>query len=1317
MKHRLFIILTLSAILISSIATWGQNISLYSLTTNEGLSHIKVNDVYTDEYGMIWAGTDYGLNRYDGHSVEVFLNDRENPYSIPHNRITRITGDGNGHIWVACPSGLIELNLNTYRFRNINKGSINSIYYDYLSKSIYASKGRKIFRQTEDKKFVEAADVGVPSHITDFVIVGDEMYVGTSGNGIWKVNQTNKSIVCLASSIKVTRMFLDSQSNVWAGSWQDGIIRIDKDNNITSFKHDSRAEDSLQSDFVRDICEDGKGRIWIGTDLGLACFNPSTGTFSHHYHNDYSSKNNPFSIWCLTKDGQDNIWFGTYFNGLQWFNPDYGVYTWYKPSAVEGEGLSHPIVGCIEEDIHGNLYVATEGGGVNYLNRKTGKITWITKEKNSLTSDNIQSLYYDKKKNLLWIGTHLGGLNCLDIRSGKARQCFPDKRTKSPVNQKIVKDIFPYKDSLVLATHNGVFMFDISTHKYRRMFNDDDLKRSVTVINDIYIDKDENLWVAVINQGVLRHHLPTGQTTWFRHSGEDSISDMNIESMTEDSEGNMWFATTYSGIDVFNSETERFTNFSSKNGVLMSDHIFTIVHSARSNGFLMSSPVGLCTFDPVTKKGVGYNRSNGFPITDINDNSIYVTKDSTVFIGSIHGMLSFKEGSQDLAKKPYRITLSKLIVNGKEVTPYDGTGILSTTMASTRQLRLNADASLFSLEVSTSDYLSSDRCALQYKLENFSDEWHDLRRNTITYSNLGPGRYILHIRPTYDNESICSPISVELRILPPWYLTWWAVILWILLGISIITAAIRFHYRYKRVQAIEEFNRSKLNFFTNISHEIRTPLTVIIAQIENLIYSKEFTPTVYNRILGIYKNSVHLKELISELLEFRKQEQGELKIKVAPHNIVKLVSEFYLVFEEYAHSKQITMTMEKEINNLEVWYDRTQLQKVFRNLLSNALKYTEPGGEVKLFLGMADNKMLFKISDTGCGMSKEGQENIFNKFYRIDRTESKGQDGTGIGLALVKGIIEQHGGTISVESSLGKGSTFIVTLPLGYSHFLPEQIEEESPDEHETSIDEVGNSLISAKGNKTMLIVDDNEAIRALLIDIFKPLYNILTASDGEEAWEITQNELPDIVISDVLMPKMPGTDLCRKIKSEMRTCHIPVVLLTARVDIEHNVEGILTGADDYIAKPFNTKLLISRCNNLVNSRIILQEKFSQKPETSTKILATNGIDKSIIDRATEIIEQNMENPEFNINVFAHEMALSRTNLFTKIKAITGQTPNDFIMTLRLKKAAYMLKNNPELSIVEIADRTGFNSVKYFSKCFNDVYHIRPAAYRNNQEN
>ena len=576
----------------------------------------------------------------------------------------------------------------------------------------------------------------------------------------------------------------------------------------------------------------------------------------------------------------------------------------------------------------------------------------------------------------------------------------------------------------------------------------------------------------------------------------------------------------------------------------------------------------------------------------------------------------------------------------------------------------------------------------------------------------------------FDEEEALSPAILNIRILPPWYFRWWALLIWaVIIGFFIVVVMVTYNrgqklrqsleYEKRRNNDIELLNQSKLRFFTNISHEIRTPLTVVISQIENLMYSKEFTPSLYNKVLSIYKNSVHLKELISELLEFRKQEQGELQIKVAPHDIIKLVKEFYLVFEEYAKMRNISLTMETESDRLEVWYDQSQFQKVLRNLLANALKYTEPGGAINIFIGLSGTNMVLSVSDTGCGMSQEEKENIFKQFYRVDKIESRVQDGTGIGLAIVKGIVELHKGTVSVESIEGKGSSFKVTLPLGYSHFTDDQIAvKEDSSVPLPLVHDMNDSVNEESKEYTMLVVDDNEAVRKLLEEIFSPFYKLIVASDGAQAWEECLSKLPDIVVTDVLMPKMNGTDLCRKIKTDVATCHIPVVLLTARVDVEHNIEGVLMGADDYIAKPFDTRLLVSRCNNLVNSRKMLQEKFSRQPDLSSKVLATNSLDKEMMDRVTSVIERNLDNPDFNITMFAHEMAMSRTNLFAKIKAITGQTPNEFIMTLRLKKAAFMLKNNPELSIAEIADRTGFASSNYFSKCFNDLYHVRPLNYR-----
>ena len=402
------------------------------------------------------------------------------------------------------------------------------------------------------------------------------------------------------------------------------------------------------------------------------------------------------------------------------------------------------------------------------------------------------------------------------------------------------------------------------------------------------------------------------------------------------------------------------------------------------------------------------------------------------------------------------------------------------------------------------------------------------------------------------------------------------------------------------------------------------------------------------------------------------------------------------------------------------------MQKVVNNLLSNALKHTKAEDTISINVSQEDKYVIIEIKDTGTGIAAAEIDKIFDRFYQTERLDSLNTGaGTGIGLALTKGIIELHHGTIRVESEPGKGSRFIITLKSGNQHFTEEQIIRDNADTNiqqqpETivpTVEILPDSEWKEEDNKRiedakMLIVEDNESIKQMLAGIFETFYQVTTASDGVEALDIIQKDMPSIILSDVVMPRMSGTELCKQIKTDFNTCHIPVVLLTARTAVEHNIEGLKIGADDYITKPFNTNLLISRCNNLVNSRRLLQEKFSKQPQAFAQMLATNPMDKEMLDRAMAIIEQHLDNTDFNVNIFAREMGMARTNLFTKLKAVTGQTPNDFILSIRLKKGAVMLRNNPELNITEISDRIGFSSSRYFSKCFKEIYHVSPLAYR-----
>lgn len=454
-----------------------------------------------------------------------------------------------------------------------------------------------------------------------------------------------------------------------------------------------------------------------------------------------------------------------------------------------------------------------------------------------------------------------------------------------------------------------------------------------------------------------------------------------------------------------------------------------------------------------------------------------------------------------------------------------------------------------------------------------------------------------------------------------------------------------------------------------------------------------------------------------------------MKIKASPHDFVHFLYENVLIFTEYAESRQIRLRFEKEVEQLEVWYDPKQMQKVINNLLSNAIKHTKAEDTITIGISTEGNEAVLRVTDTGCGIDASEVDKIFDRFYQTEQMNSMDTGtGTGIGLALTKGIVELHHGSITVESRLGEGTSFVVRLKLGSEHFTEEEINRNSETVQQTEAmflpetdtplanDAKEEMLLQRVPGSKMVIVEDNDSLREMLVSIFEPYYEVLAAADGEAGLALIGESMPNIVVSDVVMPKMSGTELCKTLKSDFNTCHIPVVLLTARTAVEQTLEGLRIGADDYITKPFNTALLISRCNNLVNSRLILQEKFSKQPQAFAQMLATNPIDKEILDRAMNIIESHLDDTEFNVNVFAREMAMARTNLFTKLKAITGQTPNDFILTIRLKKGALLLRNNPELNISEISDRTGFSSPRYFSKCFKDVYHVNPLAYRKGKD-
>lgn len=1333
---RLFIVL----VCLVATALQGQNITFNHLTTDDGLSQFSVNSLYIDENGAIWIGTREGLNRYDGNDIQTYKLRKNDPNSLFCNTVLRMTGNRKGKIYLLCTEGVAEFNLATQKFSTLLQGNINSIYYN---DGLFIGKKNEIYRYNEQTGNFDLYYQLANKSLEIFCMHIDkgQLWMGTTSDGVYRLRLDNKELTHPILKGNITSIYQDNEGKLWIGSWEEGLFHVKTNGEIINFRQDPKNAHSISSNFVRACCEDNLGNIWIGTFNGLNRYDKSTGLFQNHTATDTQTDGlTNSSIWCIVKDNQGTLWMGTYFGGVNYFNPEYEIYTRYIYSPIEKSGLSNPVVGRTIEDKDGNLWIGTEGGGLNYYNRRTREFKWFRPGEgtNSISHNNIKALYYDAEKELIWIGTHLGGLNKLDIRTNRFTHYRMEANNPETLPSDIVRDIVPYQNYLIIATQNGVCLFDPDNGKCRQLFQDSKEGKRIKMVADVTFDSHGTLWIAATGEGVFSYRFDTRQLVNYRYdpANSHSISNNNINNITEDSKGNLWFSTSGSGLDLYRPASNDFENFDQRSG-LSSDCIYETQESPSSHKLLLITNEGFSIFDYRNKQFQNYSTENGFPLTAVNENALCVTRDGEIFLGGTQGMISFHEMELNFTPKPYQINLSRLIVNGTEIQVGDDTDILQQSLFYTREITLNANQSMFSIEFATSNYVAANKDDIIYKLEGFSKDWNSTRGlHTITYTNLNAGTYNLLIKPAGKDESLCPQVHLTIHVLPPYYKTPLAYLIYLIITGALLWYLVRTYksrinlreslkYEQKHIQDVEALNQSKLRFFTNISHEFRTPLTLIVAQVETLLQLQNFTPSVYNKVLSIYKNSIQLRELITELLDFRKQEQGHMKIKVSPHNMVNFLYENYLLFMEYASTKQISFNFEKEADSLEVWYDQKQMQKVINNLLSNAIKHTKAEDTITLSIKSEGNNAVIRVTDTGTGIDAKEVDKIFDRFYQIEQLDSTdaGKTGTGIGLALTKGIVELHHGTIRVESQLGKGTSFIVTLQLGNAQFDEEQINKNADSIQQIEAPKPeSDALLQAEleenaPNKRLpdakiLIVEDNASIREMLANIFSPFYEVLTAADGEEGLALVNSEMPTIVVSDVVMPKMSGTELCKLIKSDFNTCHIPVVLLTARTAIEQNIEGLRIGADDYITKPFNTNLLISRCNNLVNSRILLQEKFSKQPQAFAQMLATNPIDKDILDRAMTIIENHLDDTEFNVNVFAREMAMARTNLFTKLKAITGQTPNDFILTIRLKKGAFMLRNNPELNITEISDKIGFSSSRYFSKCFKDIYHVSPLAYR-----
>lgn len=1336
MKNRLFFICCLLCIFIS--ASSAQNISFRHLTTDDGLSHNSVISIYQDERGFMWFGTRNGVSLYNGKNFRIYQKEKNNPNSILYNDIYHITGDRNGHVYIMTNRGISAFDIEKGQFTPIIKKSIRA---EFFSEHLYAATSYQILKYDGKRfdLFYEMPSAG--SVIQRLYIHNDSVLIGTT-KGLYILNP-HKELTHPIIEGDISDIIRDSAGCYWITANSGHGVYCMQGKEVVNFLHKTDDPATISSNYAHRCCEDKQGNIWIGTFNGLNKYDKQTGKFTRYVKQENNKSLSNSSIWGLHCDLQGTIWVGTYSGGVNYFNPQKQIYREYQASSKEEEGLSSPIAKRMTEDDEGNLWICTEKGGINKYNPITQTYQWYMGKNtpDNITQGNVRAIYYDSIQKVVWTGIHLEGLNKLDLKTGRFTGYKHRKGDKTSIPSNLIEDILPYQGQLILATNNGIGLFNPETETCKPLFQDEVALTNTSSTLGLTLDHEGTLWIANNNNGACAYCFDTEKMTIYKYKSvsEHSISSNSINSIYEDSQNRLWFCTNENGLDLYRRETDDFENFDrSKNG-LASNIVYNICELSPTR-LLVTTDKGFSILDYQQKKFKNYEE---LPLSCINENALYKSRKGEIFIGGTTGIISFFEKELEEAPRSYHIYPFRFVVNGKDINVGDEDSILTKDITYTPKIILKSNQNIFSIEYTTTDYIPFNKDRILYRLEGFSNVWNSLEQNVITYTNLNPGKYTLIVKAKDVDESLVPPSTLQIEILPPFYRTVWAYLLYFICIASIVYYLVRTYYRRiqlqeslkyekKHAEDIEKLNQAKLRFFTNISHEFRTPLTLIIGQMEMLLQVRSFAPNVYNKILGVYKSCLQLRELITELLDFRKQEQGYMTIKVSEHNIVDFVYEHYLLFQEYAAQRQITFHFEKSSDDISLWYDAKQMQKVINNLISNAFKHTKAGGLISISIRKRNQEVLIEVTDNGSGIAAKDIDNIFNRFYQTEQWDSLFYVGTGIGLSLSKGIIELHHGSIDVSSEVGEGTTFCIHLKTGNGHFAAEQISETNDTALSGGITEMSaeyqQSVLSEqvtlsnknslrKGEYKILIVEDNDSLKEMLAKIFEEFYLVITASNGREGLEKVRIESPNIVLSDIIMPEMSGTELCQAIKTDFDTCHIPVVLLTAKTAIEHNLEGLRMGADDYITKPFNINILLSRCNNLVNNRIMLQEKFSKMPQESAQILTTNILDKKFMDKVMAIIGREMENGDFSVDMLATQLSISRTKLFAKLKAITGQTPADFIMTLRLKRAAYLLRNNIELNIAEISDQVGFNIPKYFSKCFKEKYHVTPQAYRRGDNN
>lgn len=1363
--YLLVVILVANASFLRCIA---QPVARFTPVAPEQLSGTTVRCIYKDARGFIWFGTGTGLIRFDGTNVHHYEHTTGDQTTIPDNSINSIFQDAQQKLWIGTAQGLAIYDAEKDNFIDVDllPENVNHLSSRYITALCADDKGRmwigtlgqglsiydpSTFKFSYVTETNIATKVSHGNYVTSLFIKDNTVWVGTKG-GLRLYNTSdfraqpvpyNRGI----SSKEVTQVIGDPLGNIWVSTKDREVTKLTPtEGNYhveTTVVQDRTLSDSEGN--ILSLCADARSNIWIsGENLGLLYLDGTSGKVIRYEAVEDDPKKLPTnSIRSVYIDDTGITWIGTYNKGAYMIDNRAKRFDTYGKMDFTRAGFTGYNVRGLAEDADGNIWISCDGGGLGLLAAGREEIRYDKAINEKISTKYLSALFIDEEENL-WIGSWGRGVFRLNLR------------TRNVSNYELVSRGFGdnkvfsiYQDSRkrvwVGSAGSGLFYFEPGTDRFVPLNEEtkSDYIRKTAYVTSIVEDSDSSLWIGTLfnlYRFNYRHDNNYNVSLYQKENQAGGLGSYDIQTLYRDNGNNLWVGTGDNGVAMLPNRGATFRNILKKDG-LISNSIRGILADTRGNLWISSS-TGLSKYNSEINSFRNYTKDDGLLTNKFNGNACLAAHDGKFFFGSDNGLVAFYPDSiSDNMVTPVAY-FTDLRLNNQSVAIGAEGSPLEKHISLTTEINLPYSQRSFAIDFAAINYSQSSGNRYCYKLEGFDDDWNCTGSdNRGTYTNIDPGKYVFLVVAT-NSDGISSKVPARIDIIihqAPWK-TWWAILLYLALISSLIAFLLRL--RIERIKIKNQLNyerlarenehaliESKTQFFTNISHEFRTPLSLITMPLENLMAMSDLPVDVKERLGTIRTSAEKMTRLVNELMDFNKLENAKLELHIQEGELVGFISEVASIFHDVAIKKKIHFGIHAMVHSLCGWFDKDKMEKILFNIISNAFKFTPDSGQINIIINVknpsADDDqnqtryLDLVIVDNGIGISAEELPFIFDKFYQAKSGLGVSNPGTGIGLSLTKGLVELHRGTIKVESTPGRETKFAIQLPIDRQAYDDNGVYESSgyittagkaaPRELDP-LEVAGSHEEEIHDKAVILLAEDNDELRNYLSLELRNQFIVLEAKDGKEALEIAFEKSPDLIVSDIIMPLTTGVELCNEIKTNLKTSHIPFILLTAKASVDDQIAGIASGADVYVTKPFSMRFLVAQVNQIIESRKALYARFSQDVYLLPGKATTNALDQAFLQKVIDYIIDNIQSPQLGVDSIADLCHLGRMQTYRKIKALTGKSVVEFIRMVRIKQALKLIETH-KYTLSEVAYLSGFNSSSYFTRVFREEYGKTPSEY------